>query len=120
MKYTLIDDKCDEYVEQYNAIVKKYENIKWTKNAGLSFHHILPRAYFPQFKDDPKNWLYLPIMEHIKLHYLLWKHDSKYCAAFWFCYVYFHKNHGYNITDDELIQLKLDMKEYRHHKGGKV
>lgn len=91
MKYRLIDEKQDEYIKAYNAIVEKYETTEWQKDVGLSFHHILPRAYFPEFKDDSKNWLYVPVMEHIRLHYLLWKHDWKYCAAFWFCYVYFHK-----------------------------
>lgn len=118
MKYRLIDEKQDEYIKAYNAIVEKYETTEWQKGVGLSFHHILPRAYFPEFKDDSKNWLYVPVMEHIRLHYLLWKHDWKYCAAFWFCYVYFHKNHNYNITDEELVQLKLDMREYRRHSKG--
>lgn len=116
MKYRLKDDVCDEYIDEYNLLVEKYENVEWQKNAGLSFHHILPRAYFPDFKNDVNNHLYLPVMEHIRMHYLLWKHDSKYCAAFWFCYVYFHKNHDYNITNDELTQLKLDMREYRRQK----
>ena len=46
----------------------------------------------------------------------MWKGNSKYCAAFWFCYVWFHKNYGYSITDEEYEQLKADMREYRRAK----
>lgn len=115
MKYRFNDGRLDEYVIEYNSLVREYEHID-SKLSGYSFHHILPRHAFPELCDDPRNHLFLPVMLHIRMHYLLWKHDWKYCAAFWFCYVYFHKNFDYNISEQDVERLKADMRQYRKMK----
>ena len=111
MKYLFDNPTKNKYLKKYNKLVKKYE--KNIPGEGLSFHHIMPRSKFPELKDDPNNHLYLPVLKHIKMHYLLWKYDSSYCAAFWFCYVWAHKNHHFNISKKEFNKLKNDMKIYR-------
>lgn len=54
MKYTLIDDKYDEYVEQYNAIVKKYENVEWTKKRWFIFSSYFTTSIFSAIQRRPK------------------------------------------------------------------
>ena len=119
MKYRFPNPTNNPFINEYNKIVTKYENCVQTKDNTLSLHHILPRSTFPEFKNDPLNHLYLPVMEHINIHYLLWLGLPEYCAAFWFCYVYFHKHAGYNIPDYLVERLKRDMRIYRRNKTDK-
>lgn len=121
MKYRLENPSGNEWIEKCNEIIASNENNTPLnpKDPGYikySLHHILIRSRYPDLENDPQNHLYLSVEDHITLHYYMWKGDSSYCAAFWFCYVWYHKNYGYTITPDEEAQLKEDMKEYRRRK----
>lgn len=116
MKFRFPNPDNNMWVNKYNEIIALYESNAPDKS--LSLHHILPRSRYPEYKEDPNNHLYLPIMEHINIHYYLWKGLPEYCAAFWFCYVYFHKNFGYNIPEEDVVKLKRDMMIYRKNKKG--
>ena len=118
MKYRLPNPDNNEWIAKCNDIIGKNENNVQLKPKDpnykkYSLHHILIRSEYPELKNDLNNQIYLEVEDHINLHYYMWKGNSKYCAAFWFCYVWFHKNFGYNITDEEYLQLKEDMKVYR-------
>lgn len=107
------DGREDEYVKKYNDIIKNSQKEGYE---GKSLHHVYPRSFYPEKKDEKDNHSFLSIKDHWTCHYLLWKHDKKYAAAFWFCYVYFKKHAGWTITDEEYEQLKKDNAWYRRHK----
>lgn len=115
MKFRLDNPDCNEWIVKANALISKYED--WTpKNhprAKLSLHHILIRSKFPQLKDDPNNVVWLPYRIHWLIHYYMWRANSDYCAAFWFCYVYFKKHYGMTIPGDEETRLIHDMSLYK-------
>ena len=120
-KYRLPNPDGNAWIDKCNTIIELNENNVQLKPSNpvyikYSLHHILIRSEYPELTDDPANHLYLSVEDHINLHYYMWKGNSKYCAAFWFCYVWFHKNRGYSITDKEYEQLKADMREYRRAK----
>lgn len=118
MKYRIPNPDNNYWFNICNEIIAKNEcNIQLKKNdpnyVKYSLHHILPRSEYPELTNDKNNWLHLPVIDHVNLHYYMWKGDSKYAKAFWFCYVYFHKYEHYNISEEEYEQLKKDLAKYK-------
>ena len=117
-KYRLNNPNNNEWLNKTNALIDKYENVTKQTNPELklSFHHILIRSLYPELTNDERNHLWMTWQDHWLIHYYMWKADSKYCAAFWFCYVYFKKHYNMLITEEEETQLKKDMSAYRRQK----
>lgn len=121
MRYRLENPDNNEWLNKANALIDKYEYVTKTTYPGvkLSLHHILIRSLYPDLAKDKNNIIYMAWQDHWLIHYYMWKADRKYCAAFWFCYVYFKKHYNMKITSDEEKQLKSDMAYYKQHKGDK-
>lgn len=114
MKFRLKNINNNEWLNKANMLIEKYENNN-IDNA-TSLHHILIRSLYPEYTNNKDNHIYMTKEDHWLIHYYMWKADAKYCAAFWFCYVYFKKHFNMTITSDEELQLKYDMKIYRQNK----
>ena len=117
-KFHLENNDNNEWLNKANELIDKYSNIDKSmyKDIKLSLHHILIRSIYPQYTNDERNHLWMTWQDHWLIHYYMWKADTKYCAAFWFCYVYFKKHFNMTITDEECAQLKSDMSAYRKNK----
>lgn len=117
-KFHLDNPDNNEWLNKVNELIDKYADYdrKSHPEVKLSFHHILIRSLYPEYTNDEQNHLYMPWNDHWLIHYYMWKADAKYCAAFWFCYVYFKKHFNMTITDEEYSQLKLDMSTYRKNR----
>lgn len=62
-----------ELLDDYLKIIDKYKLNVHTKSKTEA-HHILPKCAFPEYSDfkiSPWNRVYLPIYQHIYVHYLL-------------------------------------------------
>ena len=119
----------NNYINDYNKLIQTNgicENNrngishKKLKEMSYSLHHIIPRSFDPSLTNDKDNQVWLPIKDHIHVHYLLWKglNDPKSAMAFWFIYIYGKNNLDYIISDndDKLLHENVNtyLKSKRH------
>ena len=120
----------NKYITEYNnlaitnGICENNRNgltHKKLKEMNYSLHHIIPRSFNPDLTNDKDNQVWLPIKDHIHMHYLLWKglNNQQSAMAFWFIYIYGKKYQDYIIADDEDKILHEHVSSYLKSKRNK-
>lgn len=107
--------------EQENIELKKKQKKRNDKTGGeylaenIGIHHIIPKKIDPTLEKDKDNYLYVSFVDHMNLHYYLWKADKKYARHLWFGCVYGRKHNLWDLPGGsvEYEQLKKDLRYER-------
>ena len=107
------NENNNEWIDKYNTLVLDVKAGRYDfGDTKLSLHHIIPRSIAPELTKDKANFVYVPIVEHMMLHYYLWKADSSYGRQLWFGCVWCRKNKLWDLPggDTEYEELKKSLK----------
>lgn len=109
MRYSFENPENNEWIDKYNKLC--HSGTTKRDNINTSLHHIIPRSISPELTNDKNNHTYLSVIDHMWVHYYLWKANPKYASQAWFGTVWARKNHVWDLPggDKEYEQLKEDV-----------
>jgi len=131
MVYLFPNDDNNFWINKYNDLVIKIKsqesiNIERKKNQkkrndksggeylaeNIGIHHIIPKSLRPDLVKNKDNFLYVNFIDHMLLHYYLWKADPIYASQLWFGCVYGRKHKLWDLPggEEDYKQLKEDLK----------
>ena len=135
------NEENNEWLNKYNSLIDDIENgriqfskeyLKVNKNdytnreeyriarlklGSGGYHHIIPKKVNPELENVKDNKVWVPFIEHMNLHYYLWKYNKYYGIHLWFGCVFGRKHKLWDLpTEDEYNQLKKDVNEYIKNK----
>lgn len=113
--YLLFDDFGNYWLGKYNGMILEIKEgtYPFPDDVKLSKHHIVPKSIAPELENSKENFVYLPIPDHMMLHYYLWKFDPAFGRQLWFGCVWCRKNGIWDLPsgNEEYEELKKSLKK---------
>lgn len=99
-------------LEEKDFSNKEEYRLARVKAGKTGIHHIIPKKIDPSIQDLEENHIHVPFVEHMNMHYWLWKYDKQYAKHLWFGCVYGRKYGIWDLPggDIEYEQLKRDLR----------